>query len=110
MMQFDSFQTFGKDGADAALASLGALSRGFQSAALEAVDYAKRSFEHGSQTVEKLAGARSMDTAVAIQGEYLRSAYEAFVSQASKMGELATATAKDAYAPMEGLVARTRVA
>jgi hypothetical protein len=110
MMQFDTFQKFGKDSMDAAMTSFGAFSRGVQSAAVEAADYAKRSFEQSSQVVEKLAGARTLDTAVEIQSEYLRSAYEGFVSQATKMGELAASTAKDVYAPVEGLVAKARVA
>lgn len=109
-MQLDTFGKFGKDGVDAAMTSCGALARGVQSVAVEAADYAKRSFEQGSRTVERLAGARSVDAAVQIQGEYLRSAYEAFVSQTSRMGELAAATAKEVYAPMEGLAAKARTA
>jgi hypothetical protein len=109
-MQFDTFQKFSKDSVDAALTSFGALSRGIQSAAVEAADYAKRSFEQSSQTVEKLVGARTVETALEIQGEYLRSAYEGFVSQTTKMGELTSATVKEAYAPVEGLVAKARVA
>ena len=108
MMQFDTFQKFGKESMDAAMTSFGAFSRGIQSAAVEAADYAKRSFEQSTQTIEKLAGVRTLDTAVEIQGEYLRSAYEGFVSQATKMGELATSTAKEVYAPVEGLVAKAR--
>ena len=109
MMQFDTFQKFGKDGMDAAMSSLGALSRGMQSAAVETADYAKRSFEQGSATVEKLVGARTVETALEIHGQYLRSAYEGFVSQATKMGELTASTVKEAYAPVEGLVAKARV-
>jgi hypothetical protein len=108
MMQFDTFQKFSKDGMDAALSSFSAFSRGIQSAAVEAADYAKRSFEQSSAAGEKLASARTLDTAVEIQGEFLRSAYEGFVSQATKMGELAAATAKEAYAPVEGLVVKAR--
>ena len=110
MMQFDTFQKFGKDGADAAMTSLGAVSRGIQSAAVEAADYAKRSFEQSSATVEKLVGARNVETALQIQGEYLRAAYEGFVAQATKMGELTASTVKEAYAPVESLVAKARVA
>ena len=110
MMQLDGFQKFGKDGLDAAMTSFGALSRGLQSAVVEAADYAKRSFEQSSSTVEKLAGARNVETALQIQGEYLRSAYESFVAQATKMGELTASTAKEAYAPVEVLVTKARVA
>ncbi len=110
MIQFDTFQKFGKESLDATMTSFGALSRGVQSAAVETADYLKRSFEQGSATVEKLASARTLDTAVAIQGEYVRTAFEGFVSQATKMGELAAATAKESYAPVEGLVAKARAA
>lgn len=105
-MQFDNFPSFGKDNMDAAMKSFGVLSKGVQAAAVEAADYAKRSFEQGSATVEKLAGARSFDRAVEIQVEYARGAYEGFVSQASKMGELATATVREAFAPVEGIYAK----
>ena len=108
MQQFEMVQQFGKDGMDAAVKSLGAVTKGLQSTALEAADFAKRSLEQGVSTVEKLAGVRTLDKAMEIQGEYLRSAYEGFVSQATKVGEIATATAKDAAAPFEGLVAKAR--
>ena len=110
MMQFDTFQKMGKDGMDAAMSSLGAVTRGIQSAVVEAAEYAKASFEQSGAAAQKLAGARTIDTAVEIQGEFLRSAYQGFVSQATKMGELASTTAKEAYAPVEGLVVKARAA
>ena len=110
MTQFDNLQKLGKDSIDAAMTSFGAMSRGLQSAAVEAAEFAKRSFEQGTSTVEKLVGARTVDAAFQIQGDYLRSYYEAVVAQTTKMGEIATATAKEAYAPVEGLVAKGRAA
>jgi hypothetical protein len=87
--------------------SFGAVSRGVQSAAHEAAEYAKRSSSRAQSHGEKLVGARTLESVLQIQGEYLRSSYEGLVSQATKMGELATNTAKEAFAPVEGLVART---
>ena len=107
MIQFDTMQKFGKDGTDAATRSFGALSKGLQAAAAETADYAKRSFEMGSATVEKLVGVRTLDRAVEIQGEYVRTSYEGLVAQASRMGELAANTAKEFFSPLEGLVAKT---
>ena len=109
-MQFDAVQKLGKENLEAAMKSVGAVSKGAQVAAVDIADYAKRSFEQSSATVEKLVGARSLETAMQIQGDYLRSAYEGFVSQATRMGELLTDTAKEAFAPVEGLVARNRQA
>ena len=110
MVQFDTFQKLGKDGMDAAVSSLTAFSRGVQSATVEATDYMKRSVEQSTATVEKLVGARTVEKALEIQGEFVRSSYEGFVAQATKMGELTAATLKEAYAPVEGFVAKARAA
>ena len=107
MMQLDNLQKLSKDNVDAAMRSFGAITKGVQSAAVEVADYAKRSFEQTGGAFEKLVGARTVESALEIQGEYVRTAYEGFVSQATKMGELATTIAKDAMAPVEGLVAKT---
>ena len=106
MINLDTIPKLGKDGLDATMKSVGALSKGTQSAAAELADFAKRSFEHGSATMEKLVGVRTLDRAVEIQAEFARSSYESFFAQASKMGELCTTTVKEAYAPMERLVSK----
>jgi hypothetical protein len=106
MMQFDNVQKLGKDNMDAAVKSLGAISKGAQTVAAEVADFAKRSFEQGTSTIEKLVGVRTLDKAIEIQTDYVRSSYESLVTQASKLGELYTNTAKEALAPIETLVAK----
>jgi len=89
---------------DAELRSFGAVSTGVQNVAAETVTYAKRSFEQGSHAAERLMAARTLDTAVQIQGENLRTTYEGLVAQVTKVDELASVTAKAAFAPMGSLV------
>ena len=91
---------------DAALKTFGAVSKGAQAMAVEAADYAKKSFEQGTATLEKLVGAKTLDKAIEIQTEYLKGAYEGFVAQATKMGELYTTLAKEAFKPFETVVAK----
>ena len=50
----------------------------------------KKSFEDGSAALEKLFGAKSLEKAIEIQSDYAKSAYEGFVAEATKMGELYT--------------------
>lgn len=107
MIQLETIQKFGRDSVDAALRSFTAVSTGAQTAAVETVDYAKRSFEQGTHATERLLGARTLDNAIQIQGEYVRTSYEGLIAQASKMGELATTTAKEAFAPVESLFAKS---
>ena len=88
IQQFDQFQKFGQDNMDAAIKTLGAVSKGAQAIAVETADYAKKSFEQSTATFEKLVGAETLDKAIEIQTDYLKSAYEGFVAQSTKMGEL----------------------
>ncbi len=100
MSAFD-IQGFGKENIDVALKSADAVSKGMQAMAVEAVDYSKRSFDAGGAAVEKLFAAKSLDTAVAVQSEVVRSAYEDYVGQMARMSEIVTNMAKGAYQPYE---------
>ncbi len=106
MKSFEDLQSFGKDGYEAYLASANALTKGFQAMAQEAADFSRKSFEKGTEAMERASAAKSFDKAVEVQQGYAKEAYEAFVGQATKMGELYTALAKDAYKPFEGIVAK----
>lgn len=100
---FEDFQKIGKDNADVAMKSAGAMSKGFQTLASEAADFSKQSFEAGTAAFEKFVSAGSFDKAVEVQTEYVRSAYEGYVGQATKVGEIFADMAKDAYKPYESL-------
>jgi len=103
---FEDLQKWSKDSMDLALKSAGAYSKGFQAIASEAADYSKHSFEAGSAAFEKLLGATSLDKAVEVQSAYARSAYEGYVGQVTKVGEIVADMAKSAYKPYETLLAR----
>lgn len=98
---FDEIQSAGKEQFDAAVASATALTKGFQTIATELADYSKKSFEDGSAVFEKAMAAKSIDKAMEIQTTYAKSAYESYVSQLNKIGELYMNAAKDAYKPFE---------
>jgi hypothetical protein len=103
---FDEMQKLSKDNVDATLKSFGALSKATQTIATEVADYSKKSFEDGTKVLEKLFGAKSLDKAIEIQTDYAKTAYEGFVAQATKIGELYVDFAKEAYKPYEGFVAK----
>ena len=103
----DDVQKLGKENLDLAGKSFAAVSKGLQAIAADTADYTKKSFETSSATFEKLAGAKSFDKAVEIQTEFARSAYEGFVAQTTKFGELVTNIAKESYKPFEGIMTKT---
>jgi len=103
---FDDMQKVSKDSVDATMKSFGAFSKASQAIATEFVDYSKKSFEDGTKVMEKLLGAKSLDKAIEIQTDYAKTAYEGFVAQATKFGELYADFAKEAYKPFESYVAK----
>lgn len=106
MQQFEVFQKAGKDNVDAALKSFGAASKGFQALAVEATDYSKKSFEQGTALVEKLVGVKTIDKAFELQADFAKTQYEGAVAQATKIGELYTATIKEAFKPFEAAISK----
>jgi phasin family protein len=105
-MNTDQIQKFGKDSMDMALASFGAWTKNAQAIASEVADYSKKSFEGSTAAWEKLMGAKSLEKVVEVQSEYLKSSYEDFVAQSSKIGELYADLAKEAYKPFESVMAK----
>ncbi|MBU0582779.1 MAG: phasin family protein [Alphaproteobacteria bacterium] len=92
---------------DSSMASFSAVTKGAQAISTEATSYAKKALENGSATMEKLLSADSIETAVAVQTDYAKAAYEGFVSEATRMAELYADLAKDAYKPFESITARS---
>jgi hypothetical protein len=66
------------------------------------VDYSKKNFEEGTRAFEQLIGAKSFEQAWEIQSQYAKQAFEAYVAQASKIGEMYVDPARTAYQPVEG--------
>ncbi len=103
---FEDIQKYGKENVDVALKSVDAVSKGFQALAAEATDYSKQSFSEGGAALEKMLAATSLDQAVQVQSGYLRAAYEGYVGQMTKMGEIVADMTRNAYKPYEGALAR----
>jgi hypothetical protein len=89
-----------------AMGCFGALSKSTQAIATEVADYSKKSFEGSAAAWEKLIGAKSLEKVVEVQNDYLKSSYEGFVTEATKLGELYLDFAKEAYKPFEGVMAK----
>jgi phasin family protein len=102
----EEFQKFSKDQIESATTAASTLSKGVQEIAAEAAEYSKKSLEDSTALVEKLLGAKTLDTAIQLQSDYAKSAYETFVSKATKFGELYTSLAKEAFKPMEAAIAK----
>lgn len=103
---FEEFQKVGKDGFDATVRSFGEMNKGFQAIAAEVTDYSKKAFEDSTRAFEQLMGAKSIEQAIEIQSNYAKKAYDAYVAEMSKLGEMYAGLAKDAYKPVEAALGK----
>src|ERR1700680_1047038 len=104
LKNLDDMQKYGKENVDATMKALGEVSKSMQAIAAETADFSKKSFEEGSAALEKLLGAKSLEKAIEIQTTYAKTAYEGFVAQATRMGELYADLAKESSKPFENFV------
>lgn len=108
MARIPQDNVFSGDFLDGSLKSLATASEGAQAIAAEATAFSNRTVEAGTAAIENLLHATSFDAAVDIQSRYARSAYESFVAQTTRMTALYADLARDAYKPLEAIVATRR--
>jgi hypothetical protein len=105
---FEDLQQVSKENVDLAMKSVGTVSKSAQAIAAEIADYSKKSFEDSTAALEKLFGVKSIEKAIELQTAYAKSTYEGFVAEATKIGEMYTAMAKESYKPFESMLAKAK--
>ena len=87
MFNIDDASKKSKEAMDTMLKNYSEVTKGFQAIAAEATDYSKKSFQDLTS--------------------FIKSSYESFVAEATKMGEMYADLAKIAYKPYESSMAKT---
>ena len=98
---FDSIQHAGDVQLNALTTNLPSFGTIVEAIFAEGTDYMKKSVDTRLAFVEKLLGAKSLDTVIQIQSEYAKTSHADFVAQATKMGELYSNLAKACFKPIE---------
>ncbi|WP_341482696.1 phasin family protein [Aurantimonas marianensis] len=86
---------------DNAMKSASVVTKGFQQIAAETTDFTKRAYEQQAEMLEKLFRTKTLDKGIELQADYAKTAYQSWVSQATRMGEIYADLAKQAYKPFE---------
>ena len=61
----------------------------------------KKSFEKSRAHFEKLIGVKNVNEAIQLQSDFAKSAYEDFVAEAARIGDLYSDLAKNAFTPVK---------
>jgi hypothetical protein len=100
----EDFQKMSKDNYEAVFRSCGEMNKGLQAIGTRVNDFSKQAFEDATRTFEKLLGAKSLEQTLEIQSQYAKKAYDTWMAEASKIGEMYAAVARDSYKPVEQAV------
>ena len=105
MTNVEQFHQKAKEQSDAVMTSANAVAASVQAIAAAHADYTKKALKDGSEFITKLAGLQALGDAAALQSEYAKTSYDAFVAETKKITGLYADLAKQACRPLEGLVA-----
>ena len=106
MFNFDDANKKGKEAMDTAMKNYSEVAKGFQAIATEASEYSKKSFQDMASFMEAMTSVKSIESALELQTRYMKTSYEGFVAEATKLGEMYADLAKTAYKPYEMPVAK----
>jgi hypothetical protein len=105
----EQFQKMGKDSFDAAVRSMGEVNKGLQAIVAEVTDYAKKAVEESARAFEQMMGAKSLEQAIEIQSRYTKQAYDSYMAEMSKLGEMYVGLARNAYKPVESALPKKTI-
>jgi phasin family protein len=97
----DDFQRMGQGNYAAMVRSYGELNKGLQAIAARWAEFSKRSFDDAARAWEQIIRAKSFERAMEIQSDYAKNAYDRWMAEMSKIGEIYSSTASDVYKPVE---------
>jgi phasin family protein len=96
----EGLTTFSQENVDAFVKSSEIAAKAAEGIGTEISAYSKKSFEDGVAAAQDFASAKTLTELFEKQTSYAQTAFEGFVSQATKMNEIYVAAAKDISAPL----------
>ncbi len=101
---YDQFLGYGKDTVEAYMKAANAAGKGVETLHNELYSYSKQSVEDSISATKALLGSKSVHEAFELQSDFAKSAFDTYVSQVTKLGEIMSATAKGTLEPLQGRV------
>lgn len=102
MKGYDSVLDYGKDTVEAVMKSATIAGKGAETLNSEIYTYSKQSIEDSLAATKALMSSKSVHEAFEYQTDFAKSAFESYVGEMTKVGELITSTTKESFAPLQG--------
>ena len=91
---------FGQENMDAIVASSKIAVKAAEDINAELMAYSKKSYEESMAAAKELTSCKSVTEYFEKQNEFAKTSFDTFVAEATKLNEMYTAAAKDAFAPL----------
>jgi phasin family protein len=101
---YDQFLGYGKETVEAYMKAANAAGKGVETIHTELYAYSKQSVEDSISATKALLGSKSVHEAFELQTDFAKSAFDTYVSQVTKMGEIVSAAAKETFQPLQGRI------
>ncbi len=97
---YDEFAAFGKQAFEAWVAAGNSTAKGCEAINAEMLSFGKDRVEDTIAQTKALFGAKSVDAAIQVQSDFAKKAFDAYVAETSRLGELVNKTTQAAFAPV----------
>lgn len=101
---YDELVAFAKDTAEAWTSAANVAGKGFETINTEWFAYSRAALEESIAATKALFETKSPKELIELQSVFARKAVDTYVSEITKIGDIAVSTAKDAAAPLQARV------
>ncbi|MEJ0025391.1 MAG: phasin family protein [Rhizomicrobium sp.] len=101
---YDQLLGFSKDTVEAYVKAANVAGKGAESLHNEIYSFSKQSIEGSIANAKALMASKSAHEAFELQTGFAKSAFESYISEMTKLGELMVATSKETFEPIQGRV------
>jgi phasin family protein len=98
---YDELTALGKDNLDALVKASTVLVKGFETLGKEVASYGQASIEKSVANAQALFGVKTLRELVEVQTEITKQAFDTWVEQGTKLGELSVKVANEAFEPIQ---------
>src|SRR5688572_12358337 len=98
---YDQLLSIGKDNAEAVIKSATLAGKGLEAINTQVFAYSRLSMEEGVEVTKAVLASKSVQEALEIQTDYMKTAFETYVTELNKVRDMALSVAKQAAQPLQ---------
>lgn len=101
---YDRFFDYGRGTLEAYVKAANAAGKGAETLHNEIYAYSRQSFTDGVSAAKAVFGSKSVHEAFELQSDFVKSSFETYVGEMTRLGGIALATARETFVPLQGRV------